>query len=105
MKDRYLTTAALKSYTIQFKVIKNQKDSKDSPLGLPKLSKLTDILSCMDRVDKTLYKLPGQDNTPPAYLTRSDPAIHITMDDLIPNKCYSATHKSLVEELFAPKSH
>ena len=27
------------------------------------------------------------------------------MDDLIPNICYSATHKSFVEELIAGKSH
>ena len=59
----------------------------------------------MDRVDKTLCKLPGQDNMPLAYLTQSDPIIPITIDDSIPNKCYSITHKSLVEELVAQKSH
>ena len=50
-------------------------------------------------------KLPGQDNTPLAYLTRSDPAIPVTLDDIIANKCYSAIHKSFVEELVARKSH
>ena len=59
LKDQYLTTEPLKSHAIQFKAIKEQKDSKDSPLGLPKLSKSTDILSWMDKVDKTLHKLPG----------------------------------------------
>ena len=71
----------------------------ESPSGLPRLSKSTDILSWMDRVDNTLRKLLGQDNTPLAYPTRSDPVIPVTMDDFIPNKCYSATHKSLAEEL------
>ena len=64
-----MTAESLKSHAIQFKAIKDQKDSKDSPLDLPKLSKSTDILSWMDRVDKTLRKLPEQDNTPLAYLT------------------------------------
>ena len=105
LNDQYLTAESLKSHSIQFKAIKEQKDSKDSPSGLPRLSKSTDILSWMDRVDKTLCKLPGQDNTPLAYLTRSDPVIPITMDDFIHNKCYSATHKSLVEKLVAKKSH
>ena len=59
----------------------------------------------MDRVGKTLCKLPGQDNTPLAYLTQSDPVVPVTMDDFIPNKCYLTTHKSLVEELVAQKSH
>ena len=101
MKDQYLTPESLKSHAIQFKVIKEQKDGKDSPSGLPRLSKSTDILSWMDRVDKSLRKLPGQDNTPLAYLTWSDPVVPVTVDDFIPNKCYSATHKSLVEELVA----
>ena len=59
----------------------------------------------MDRVDKTLDKLPGQDNTPLANLTWSNPAIPTTMDDPIPSKYYLAMYKSLVEELFARKSH
>ena len=59
----------------------------------------------MDRVDKTLCKLPGQDNMPLAYLTRSDPIVLVTLDDFIPNKCYSATRKSLIEDLVARKSH
>ena len=64
LKDQYLTTESLKSHSIQFKAIKEQKDSKDSPSGLPSLSKSMDILSWIERVDKTLRKLPGQDNTP-----------------------------------------
>ena len=59
----------------------------------------------MDRVDKTLRKLSGQDNTPLAYLTWSDPVIPVTMDKFISDKCYSATHKSLVEKFVAQKSH
>ena len=105
LKNQYLTAESMKSYAIQFKAIKDSKDSKDSPSGLPKLSKSTDILAWMDRVDKTLWKLPGQDYTPLAYLTRSDPSIPVATDDFIPNKCYSATHKSLVKELVARKSH
>ena len=105
LKDQYLTAESMKSHAIQFKAIKDQKDSKDSPSGLPKLSKSTDNLAWIDRVDKTFRKLPGQDYTPLAYLTRSDPAIPVATDDFIHNKCYSATHKSLVEELVARKSH
>ena len=52
-----------------------------------------------------LCKLPGQDNTPLAYPTQLDHIVPVTLDDLIPNKCYSATHKSLVEALVARKSH
>ena len=48
IKDQYLTAASLKSHTIQFRAIKDQKDSKDSPLGLHKLSKSMDILSWTD---------------------------------------------------------
>ena len=44
----------------------------------------------MYRVDKTLHKLPAQDNAPPAYLTWLDPAILVTTDALIPNKCSSS---------------
>ena len=43
--DQYLTAETMKSHAIQFKAIKDQKDSKDSPSGLPKLSKSTDILA------------------------------------------------------------
>ena len=105
LKDQYLTAESLKSHSIQFKAIKEQKDNKDSPKGLPRLSKSTDILSWMDRVEKTLRKLPGQNNSPLAYLTRSDPIVPVALDAFIPNKYYSATHKSLVEELVARKSH
>ena len=42
---------------------------------------------------------------PLAYLTRSDPIAPVTLDDFISNKCYSATYKSLVEELVARKSN
>ena len=35
MKDQYLTAESLKSHSIQFKAIKEQKDSKDSPSDLP----------------------------------------------------------------------
>ena len=45
LKDQYLTAESLKSHSIQFKAIKDQKDSKDNPSGLPRLSKSTDILS------------------------------------------------------------
>ena len=45
MKDQFLTTEALKSHAIQFKGVNDQKDSKDSPSGLLKLSKSTDILA------------------------------------------------------------
>ena len=48
LKDQYLTSESLKSNAIQFKAIKEQKDSKESPFGLPKLSKSTDIFSWMD---------------------------------------------------------
>ena len=59
MKDHYLTAEAIKSHAIQFKAIKDQKDSKDSPSGLPELLKSTNSLAWINRVDKTLRKLPG----------------------------------------------
>ena len=45
MKNQYLTAEVLQSHSIRSKVIKDQKDSKDSPTGLPKLPKSTDILA------------------------------------------------------------
>ena len=55
LKDRFLTADSTKSHTIQFKVIKDQKESnKNSPMSLSKLSKLMDVLAWTDRADKTL---------------------------------------------------
>ena len=101
MKDQCLTHNATKSRVIQFKEIQDEEDSKDSPVDLSKLTKPTDILSWMDRTDETLQKLPGQDNSPLAYLIRKDPVIPVMTNDLVPGKCYSLTYKSLIEELVA----
>ena len=105
MKNQYLTADSIRSHTIQFKAIKDMKDNKDSPSGLPKLLKSTEPLAWMDRVHKTLRNLIGQDHTPLRYLICDDPTVPVTTDDLITNKCYSKTHKSLIGELVTRKSH
>ena len=74
-------------------------------MGLPKLRKSTDILGWLDRVKKTLRNLTGQDHTPLAYLIRENADVPDTNDDLIPGKCYSLTHESLIEKLVNRKSH
>ena len=89
---------------MQIKAIKDQKESKYVLKGLPKLSISTDILSWIDKGDKHLHKPSGQDFTPLAYLIRKNAAILVKTDDLLPEKCLSATHKSLVGELVARKS-
>ena len=104
MKDAYLDYDSIKSHAIQFKAIMDQKDSKDGPKGLPKLSISTDVLAWIDKVDKCLRKLSGQDGSPLAYLIRETAAVPTTVVDLLPGKCYSVTYKSLVEELVARKS-
>ena len=95
----------IKNHAVQFKAIKDQKTAKDSLSGLPKLGKSTDVLGWIDRVKKTLRKLTGQDHTPLAYLIRENAAVPDTNDDLIPGKCYSLTHGSLIEELVNQNNH
>ena len=75
MKDVYLDYDSIKSHAIQFKAIMDQMDSKDGPKGLPKLSVSTDVLAWIDKVDKSLRKLSGQDGTPLAYLIRETAAV------------------------------
>ena len=105
IKDAYLLRTVIKNHAIQFKAIKDLKTNKDGPTGLPKLGKHTDVLAWLDRIDKTLRKLTGQDHTPLAYLVRGFTVVPETLDDLIPDKCYSLTHKSLLEELVNRKSY
>ena len=59
----------------------------------------------MDKYENTVQMLIGQDHIPLAYLIGEVATVPITTDDLIINKCYSATNKSLIEELVARKSH
>ena len=49
MKDQYLGYLAIKSYAIQVKVIKDQKESKDGLKGFSKLSVSMHVLSWIDK--------------------------------------------------------
>ena len=105
IKDEYLLWITITNHAIQFKAIRDFKTNKEGPSGLPKLGKSTDVLGWLDRVDKTLRKLTGQNHTPLAYLVRGYTVVPAPLDDLIPGKCYSLTHKSLIEELVNRKSY
>ena len=56
MKNQYLTHNLIKSHAIQLKAIKDDKDSKNSPSSILKLSKSTDIVSWMDRGGKAFVR-------------------------------------------------
>ena len=102
MKDQYLTHDSIKSHAIQFKAFKDT-DSKEVG-GLPKLTANMDVLSWMDRTEKYLQKIPGVDFYPLAYLLRENEVAAVTTIDLLPDKCYSVTHASMIEECVERKS-
>ena len=97
-----MTHDLIKSHAIQFQAFKDT-DSKEVG-GLPKLTDSTDVLSWLDTMEKQLHKLPGVDNSPFAYLLRENEIAEDTPIDLLPNKCYSVTHASMIGELVARKS-
>ena len=87
MKNQYLTHDSIKSHAIQFQAFKDT-DSKEVR-GLPKLTESTDVLSWMDRTEKHLWKIPGVDFYPLAYLLRETATAPAMTVDLLPDKCYS----------------
>ena len=59
----------------------------------------------MDRIKKHLCKVPGVDFYPLVYLLReTDTAPEMTVN-LLPGKCYSVTHNSLIEKYVKQTSH
>ena len=78
-------------------------DSKEVG-GLSKLTESTDVLSWMDRMEKHLRKIPGVDFYPLAYLLRKIDTTPETTVNLLPDKCYSVTHNSMIEECVERKS-
>lgn len=93
---------SIKSHAIQFQAFKDI-DSKEIG-GLPKLTMSTDVLMWLDRIEKQLQKLHGVDHSPLAYLLRENPIDEPTTIDLLPDRCYSTTHSSMVGEMIARKS-
>ena len=102
MKDQYLTCDLINSHAIQFQAFKDL-DNKEIG-GLPKLTTSTDVLQWLDRIEKQLQKLHGVDYSPLAYLLRENPIALPTTIDLLPDRCYSRAHPSMVAELIARKS-
>ena len=48
LKDQYLMKEVIENHAILFKAIKDGFSSKEGSVGLPKLSKTTDVLACFD---------------------------------------------------------
>ena len=102
MKNQYLTHDLIKSHAIQFQAFKDTNSKKVG--GLPKLTKSTDVLSWMYRTEKHLRKIPGVDFYPLAYLLWETETALATSVDLLPDKYYSITHNSMIEECVKHKS-
>lgn len=101
MKNQYLTYDSIQSHKVQFAALKENKEVG----GLPKLTEEVDLLSWVDTARKSLESLLGQDGFPLGYLTCDDIAVPAITDELIPGKCFSVLHKSLVGEMIARKDH
>ena len=104
IKSQYLSADSIKSHVVQYQALKDLKDSSKAA-KLAKLSASTDVLSWMDSFEKQLWGITGIDNSPLGYLIRGDPVVPAATDMLLPGKCYTEAHGSLVEELVNRKSH
>ena len=58
----------------------------------------------MDRTEKHLWKIPGVDFYPLAYFLRETDTAPATTINLLPDKRYSVTHNSMIEECVESKS-
>ena len=58
----------------------------------------------MNRTEKNLRKISGVNFYPLAYLLRGTDTAPETTVDLLPDKCYSVTHNSMIEEYVERKS-
>ena len=96
-------TNVLKNFGEQCDAIK-QKEKDDEP-EVPKITRSLPIVRWTESFEDFLHRVIGSRHICLSYLVMDNVAVAASAPNLLPNRCYSAEHGSVVGELIARATH